>query len=98
MLQIFSNFLTFIPVDCEWSEWKIGECSKQCGGGRRINKREQNVLAAHGGRECSGPTELDEPCNTLEFQVIDQSKVLYKTININFCLKYNRWITSFIIN
>jgi len=63
-LQIFSNFLTYIPVDCEWSEWKIGECSKQCGGGRRINKREQNVLAAHGGRECSGPTELDEPCNT----------------------------------
>jgi len=56
-------------VDCEWSEWKIGECSKQCGGGRRINKREQNVLAAHGGRECSGPTELDEPCNTHECPV-----------------------------
>merc|ERR1719210_1358543 len=52
------------PVDCVWSEWKIGKCSKQCGGGRRTNTREQKVLAAHGGKECSGPTKVDEPCNT----------------------------------
>ena len=22
-------------VDCEWHEWKIGDCSKTCGGGER---------------------------------------------------------------
>ena len=51
-------------MDCVWSNWKIGKCSKKCGGGTRTNTREQKILAAHGGTECRGPTKIDEPCNT----------------------------------
>ena len=27
------------PVDCELSEWKTGECDKECGGGKRLKIR-----------------------------------------------------------
>ena len=38
---IFGFFL--LKVDCEWSEWSIGECSVSCGGGTRIDTRDKVV-------------------------------------------------------
>ena len=53
-------------MDCEWGEWQLGECSKECGGGTRINTRSLKVIAAHGGVECSGLSNVTEMCNTQE--------------------------------
>ena len=53
-------------VDCEWYSWKIGECSKDCGGGKRANTRKVKIEAAHGGRNCSGLSEIVEDCNIEE--------------------------------
>ena len=39
-----------ILVNCEWDEWNEGECSKQCGGGKRTNTRAPRVNAAYGGK------------------------------------------------
>jgi hypothetical protein len=50
-------------VDCEWNEWKIGECSQTCGGGERTNTRDKKIREAHGGKECSGSSTITETCN-----------------------------------
>ena len=55
-----------IPVHCEWSEWEIGECSKSCGGGLRINTRMMKVESKHGGEECAGSSTIAESCNLQE--------------------------------
>ena len=62
----FKLRLKFSLVDCEWGEWKIGECSVECGTGTRLNLREPKVLAAHGGKECSGLANATEICNIQE--------------------------------
>ena len=56
----------FILVKCEWGEWILGDCSKECGGGARINKRVHKIEATHGGDECSGDSNSTQPCNTQE--------------------------------
>ena len=38
-----------MTVDCKWNDWVIGECTKSCGGGVRINVRTKNISAAYGG-------------------------------------------------
>ena len=53
-------------VHCEWEEWQIGECSKSCGGGVVTKTRTKKTLAAHGGEECEGETEISESCNVQE--------------------------------
>ena len=54
------------PVNCEWDEWKIGECDQTCGGGIRRNTRKIKVNAKHGGKECEGSATSTETCNTNE--------------------------------
>ena len=56
----------FILVNCEWGEWILGGCSKECGGGVRINKRNHKIEASYGGDECSGGSNSTQPCNTQE--------------------------------
>ena len=53
-------------VNCEWRDWKIGECSQTCGGGTRANIRDHDIEAAFGGMECSGPASITESCNIQE--------------------------------
>merc|ERR1711997_1322779 len=57
------------PVHCEWDDWVIGECNKECGGGMRTNTRTEKVSAEHGGEECPGPASVDESCNVHECPV-----------------------------
>ena len=47
-------------IDCEWSEWQIGECTTTC---TRTNNRTKKVEESSGGK-CDGETTLEEPCNT----------------------------------
>ena len=51
-------------MDCEWGDWKKGECSAECGGGVRINTRTVMKKAEHGGMECFGFSNVTEICNT----------------------------------
>ena len=53
-----------VPVNCEWGDWKIGECDKSCGGGIRVNTREKKIIAENGGKECNGSATLELTCNT----------------------------------
>ena len=62
----FKLRLKFSLVDCEWGDWKIGECSVECGTGIRLNTREPKVLAAYDGEECSGLANATEICNIQE--------------------------------
>ena len=65
-------------VDCEWDEWKTGECDEPCGGGMRTNTRIPKVDAQHGGEECTGSSSITESCNQHECPGI------HKNIRINF--------------
>ena len=58
--------MIFSLVHCEWDDWVIGECDKECGGGMRTNTRTEKVGAQHGGEECPGPASLEESCNVQE--------------------------------
>ena len=49
-------------VDCEWGEWKHGDCSEPCGGGVRINSRVKWAQEENGGT-CEGTAMEEEPCN-----------------------------------
>ena len=63
--DIIQNF-NYGVVHCEWNDWVIGECDKECGGGMRTNTRTEKVSAEHGGEECPGPASVDESCNVHE--------------------------------
>ena len=65
------------PIDCEWNEWQYGECSRPCGGGKRINTRTKKTEEKYGGsckkeayvwtQECN-----PQPCQRM-FLGIDKS-------------------------
>ena len=40
----------------------MGECSKTCGDGERVNTRDVKVTAAHGGADCIGNSTVTESC------------------------------------
>ena len=44
----------------------MGDCSEDCGGGSRINKRSPTVEASFGGKECVGSSNVTEICNIQE--------------------------------
>ena len=52
-----------ILVNCEWDEWKIGECDKTCGGGVQTKTRIQKSEAKYGGEECQGLANSTQECN-----------------------------------
>lgn len=52
------------PVDCKWSDWEYGECTKTCGGGKRTNYRKELMHQSNGGMACSGTAWETEECNT----------------------------------
>ena len=49
-------------VDCVWSAWEIGDCSKTCGDGERPSTRRKLVEEADCGM-CSGSSTRTELCN-----------------------------------
>ena len=53
-----------MPVNCQWTGWTIGECSRTCGSGIRTKTREIKVQSSHGGETCnSGDRTTTESCN-----------------------------------
>ena len=58
-----NGFIFVLLVDCEWDKWRLGDCSKECGGGIRINTRAIKQKAEHGGVECPGSSNVTEICN-----------------------------------
>ena len=63
-----------ILVDCEWTSWKKGTCSKTCAGGTQTNTRTIKVEARDGGANCTGESVETLDCNTQECP----SKGLYR--------------------
>ena len=51
-------------IDCKWSDWELGKCSKTCGGGKRTSYRREEVTQSNGGKPCSGSTWETQDCNT----------------------------------
>lgn len=53
------------PIDCQWDEWNVGQCSKTCGGGTRKNTRNKIVYEKNGGTcSDSSPSQMKaEDCN-----------------------------------
>ena len=60
-----SLFFPWVAIDCEWSEWSIGNCSAECGTGARIKNRTKLVQEINGG-SCIGKANETEACKTKE--------------------------------
>ena len=52
----------FISVNCRWSSWKWGRCSKSCGYGVKYGSRRIVRKARNGGRRCSGGSRRRTSC------------------------------------
>ena len=52
-----SYTLSFMIVNCEWSEWANGVCSLTCGGGTMLKTRTKSVREKYGGVCNDDPTE-----------------------------------------
>ena len=55
-------YVLVITVNCQWSAWSVGGCSKTCGGGRRTRSRTKFFTEGHGGT-CSGQFSRTQSCN-----------------------------------
>ena len=64
--KILKFVFIFNLVDCEWGNWTIGECDKECGGGMRTNTRIPAPEAQYGGQNCTGHPSVTESCNIHE--------------------------------
>eukprot|EP00929_Paragymnodinium_shiwhaense_P087745 TRINITY_DN4788_c0_g1_i2.p1 TRINITY_DN4788_c0_g1~~TRINITY_DN4788_c0_g1_i2.p1 ORF type:complete len:1557 (-),score=362.68 TRINITY_DN4788_c0_g1_i2:90-4760(-) len=53
-----------IKVDCEWSGWEEGNCTRTCGGGQMEKRRRILKDAVGGGVPCTGDLLILESCNT----------------------------------
>ena len=62
MCTINSFYIIDAPIDCEWTNWEIGSCSKECEGGTRTNTRVKKVTDSNGGN-CDGESTVQESCN-----------------------------------
>ena len=51
------------PVDCQWSAWSWGTCSKSCGGGTQTGSRTISQQALNGGKACTGDSTTTQGCN-----------------------------------
>ena len=56
------NILISAPVNCKWSEWKIGQCSKSCDGGLRNKTRTIRTKESNKGK-CEGNATFQETCS-----------------------------------
>ena len=59
----FITLTLFKIVDCQWSEWTLGHCSKTCGTGELVKIRSKAVVEANNG-SCTGAVSASEACNT----------------------------------
>ena len=51
-------------VDGGWSSWRLGPCSKTCGGGTQTLTRScSNPTPSCGGKECKGPSSNSKTCS-----------------------------------
>jgi len=50
-------------IDCKWSPWVDGKCSKTCGMGTKTKTRKMAPKKAHGGKDCNGDPSKDDPCD-----------------------------------
>ena len=69
-------------MDCEWSAWKIGECSVTCGGGTRTNTRSKTVEENNYG-VCIGEPIAKEDCNNHNCDTGEQ--ICFTSPKRNFC-------------
>ena len=69
-ISVTSIFYILLPakpdslpkIDCEWSAWTIGQCSKSCGVGSKTKTRTKITVEAHGG-SCTGTATGTEVCS-----------------------------------
>ena len=60
------------PIDCQWSEWHYGSCSKTCGSGVKVISRTEKVKALNGGKPCIGDGTKTEHCNIQDCPIVVQ--------------------------
>ena len=53
-------------MDCIWTDWTWGSCSKSCDGGTQNGTRMVAQPAEHGGSECTGLSTAMQICNIHE--------------------------------
>ena len=52
----------YFSVQCQWSDWTLGDCSVTCGDGLRINQRFKVTEEMYGGLPCEGGSSMTEAC------------------------------------
>lgn len=71
-----------------WDEWTIGECSKTCGTGTRVDTRSKLVEEANGGT-CTGQHNETKECKETECPGISTLHIIYYNIYCNLFINSN---------
>ena len=61
-IRFFHQFV----VECQWNEWRVGDCNKSCGKGFRIKTRSPKSRSSNLMDDCSGPSTVLESCSISE--------------------------------
>ena len=93
----FYNILSIIvPIDCQWSPWTLGSCSKTCGVGTRTNTRAK-VMTEQNGGTCSGSATMTEPCNNGDCRTKFRLGIHYNIFPImTYVMECSDWWSCFI--
>ena len=76
-------------VNCEWTDWQIGQCSVTCGGGTRRNTRSKKVEEKNGGM-CTGDLTAQEDCNdqSCPGNIYSYLKTIFMTKEIDLVIQH----------
>ena len=63
--EIYLRIIYISARPCEWSRWVVGECSAECGAGKR-NKTRRKIVEEDNGGSCPGEPAKIEVCKDKE--------------------------------
>ena len=95
--SIQSNFRIKYKIEkCEFGDWKVGQCSKSCGGGQRLDNRP--LLNPSANKSSCGPLLKVVPCNvhSCTAPLCKNIEFISAKINLTFTLQ-NIFINSRVV-
>ena len=85
-------FFEETKVYCKWDSWTTFECSKTCGGGKRVKTRSKLVNEV--GTLCKGVSVMQESCNKAKCEDKYLILISYNDKSLSSTLKFHKLIRS----
>ena len=86
LMVTYIRFFYLVAVECQWNEWRVGDCNKSCGKGFRIKTRTPKSKTNGLMEDCSGPSTVLESCSIRECPgIYFYGYTLFRSICLFYC-------------